>query len=300
MVAVSLSLGDYPWTAPLLDGEIALSGFELDCADYGGSQQFQQLIRELTYGASEMTLFTYLVAKEQGARCTAIPYFPWWVWPEESITVNRNAGITSPKDLEGKRIAVRTYAHSTGCWLRGLLAHDYDVDTQKMTFVLSSEENVAGMQLPANVELMLGADLAPLVASGELDGAIAIPPADERVVRLFADARQLHDRWRARGVSPIDHCVIIRDDLIEQYPTLPHELYRALLAAQDPFLERLASGQLSKEDQSFVDRADIVGPASIAPGVEANRKTLELAVRFAVEQHLLEREIALEDLFVML
>lgn len=300
MVAVSAVLGTYPWTAPLKNHEVTPVGFELEFFDFPGAlnEQFRVMTRDLAYGVSEMAWHTYLAAKEHGKPFTAIPFFPWRAWPHEVITVNKNAGINSPKDLEGKRVAMRGYTVTPGTWLRALLAHEYGVDTDKITYVLSVEEHVPEFELPPNVELMIGANLAPLVASGEIDAAIAIAPPDgNTIVPLFSNTKELHNVWRAKGIFPINHGIVIRDDVIAEHPEFPGELYRACLASKEPFLGRLANGKLTTDDLGAIDRADIVGPQSISSGIEENRITLEAAVTFAIEQHMLNKSIPIEDLF---
>ena len=34
----------------------------------------------------------------------------------------------APKDLQGKRIGVRSYTQTTGVWMRGILQNEYGVD----------------------------------------------------------------------------------------------------------------------------------------------------------------------------
>ena len=47
---------------------------------------------------------------------------------------NREPGPLAPKDIEGKTVGVRTYAQTTGRWIRGILQHEFGVDIDKVTF----------------------------------------------------------------------------------------------------------------------------------------------------------------------
>ena len=47
----------------------------------------------------------------------------------------RELGTLSPKDIEGRRVGVRTYAQTTGLWVRGILQHDYGVDLDKVEWM---------------------------------------------------------------------------------------------------------------------------------------------------------------------
>ena len=66
-----------------------------------------------------------------------------------AILVNTKAGISTPKDLEGKRVGVnRGYTVTTGVWARGVLQQEYGVDLNKITWVLSGDEHVAEYRPP--------------------------------------------------------------------------------------------------------------------------------------------------------
>ena len=68
------------------------------------------------------------------------------------FVVRPDAGIGTPKDLEGKRVGVRAYSVTTGVWTRGILANEYGVDNNKITWVVDDEEHVTQMPLPKNVQ----------------------------------------------------------------------------------------------------------------------------------------------------
>ena len=43
-------------------------------------------------------------------------------------------------DLAGKRVGVRSYAQTTGLWIRGVLRHEYGVDLDKVTWMTLGDE----------------------------------------------------------------------------------------------------------------------------------------------------------------
>jgi 4,5-dihydroxyphthalate decarboxylase len=67
--------------------------------------------------------------------------------------VNTKAGIAAPKDLEGKRVGVnRGYTgDDRASGSRTVLSHQYGVDLDKITWVLSGDEHVAEFRPPSNV-----------------------------------------------------------------------------------------------------------------------------------------------------
>src|SRR4051812_3884472 len=165
------------------------------------------MVRGLEYDVCELAITTYLCAKEHGKRFTALPIFLVRGFHHGAI-VARAAG--DPKELEGQRVGVnRGYTVTTGVWARGILADEYGVDLDKVTWVLSGDEHVAEYGPPANVvPLEPGKDLGEMVARGELAAAIGVER--EGLVPLIPDAQAAgFDALRRRGHYPINHLVVV-------------------------------------------------------------------------------------------
>ena len=60
-----------------------------------------------------------------------------------SLPIHRKAGITKPKDLEGKRVGVPLLTMTAVIYINGLLAHEYGVDLGKIHWVQGAM-NTAG------------------------------------------------------------------------------------------------------------------------------------------------------------
>src|SRR5204862_1162357 len=115
----------------------------------------------------EMAITTYLTARAYRKPFTALPVFVMRQFHHSPIVYNTKSGVTSPKDLEGTRVGVRAYTVTTGVWARGILASEYGVDLDKITWVRSDDEHVAGYEPTANVEKLPGGeDLAAAVNDG--------------------------------------------------------------------------------------------------------------------------------------
>lgn len=311
METLSVALAKHPWTAPLIDGEVTVEGFDLEFVPAASpmSPIFMRMARNQEFDVSEIALSTYLIAKELSKPFTAIPYFPLRNWPHGLLTVNRNSGIETPKDLEGKRLAVVSYSFTPATFARGLLAHDFGVDVDKIEYVVSSEEHLEEFEIPHNVERMIGTDLGALVASGEISAAIGVAPPDGgNIVPLFENPKALHEAWRARQLIPINHVMVIKDELLARSPDFARKLYAAFAEAKELFLRRNAVSDAMKSDTQTEKAATISRPksgettafttfAGGASGVEANRVVLEAFVDFAVEQHILKKPITLDEMF---
>lgn len=303
MTKLTVALGNYSHVAPLRDGTVSPKGYELEFVELGGPiiSAFRRMVRNLEFDVCEMAITTYLSAKEYGKPFTAIPVFPARAFPHRAIVVNRAAGVEQAKDLEGKKVGVRAYTVTTGVWARAVLADTYGVDLDKVTWVIADEEHVKECKLPDNVEYRPGADLGALVESGELAGGIGVYQGKSPdVVPLVSDRAEVERALvETTGVYPINHTVVIKDELIAAHPDLAPELYRAFVEAKKPFLEKLSSsGELTDEERELKARTEIVGPDPLPYGIGANRPTLEAIIRQAYAQKILSRQVAVEELFV--
>ena len=115
-------------------------------------QAFRRMVRNLEFDVCEMAFTTYLVAKAHGAPFTALPTFLVRGFHHGAVSINTAAGIREPKDLEGRQVGVsRGYTVTTGVWARGVLAREYGVDLDRVTWVLSGDEHVREYRPPGNV-----------------------------------------------------------------------------------------------------------------------------------------------------
>lgn len=163
----------------LKDGTVKPRGFEFAFEEVNPLiDAFRRMVRGLEFDVCEMAITTYLCAREHGKKMTALPVFLVRAFHHGAILVNAKAGIASPKDLEGRRVGVnRGYTVTTGLWARAILQHQYGVDLNAITWVLSGDEHVAEYRPPANVvPIEKGRQMQDLLASGELPPRSAWKP----------------------------------------------------------------------------------------------------------------------------
>jgi 4,5-dihydroxyphthalate decarboxylase len=290
-------------TVGLKDGTVTPRGFEFDFEDVPVIiKAFRRMVRGLEFDVCEMAITTYMCAHAHGKRFTALPIFPMRAFHHGAIVYNTKAGISSPKDLEGKKVGVnRGYTVTTGLWARSILQDEYGVDLSRITWVLSGDEHVAEYQPPSNViPVEQGKKLEDLVLSGEIPAAIGVQIDAPDVQPLIPNAREAgFNALRARGLYPINHTVVVKDDLLAAHPTLAAGIFNAFAEAKRPYLRRLAEGSIaepSKDDAVFKAVMDITGDP-LPYGIEPNRTTLEAVIRHAVTQGILPRVVPVEDLF---
>ena len=221
----------------LKDGSVKPRSFEFDFVEVDPLiAAFRRMVRGAEFDICEMAITTYICARAYGKPMTAVPVFLVRAFHHGAILVNTKAGIRSPKDLEGKRVGVnRGYTVTTGVWARGILQQEYGVDLSKITWVLSGDEHVAEYRPPANVvPIEPGKKMADMLAAGELAAAIGVEVELPDVKPLIPDALEAGiAALRRRGLYPINHTVVIRNELIAAHPELAADVFDAFAACQE-------------------------------------------------------------------
>lgn len=290
--------------AALKDGTVTPDGCSLEFEEVPVLvDAFRRMVRGLEFDVCEMAITTYVCAREHGTRFTAIPVFLVRGFHHGSIVHQTAAALTGPKDLEGRRVGVnRGYTVTTGVWARGILAEEYGVDLDRVTWVRSGDEHVAEYQPPPNVEsLPPRSSLAELLASGALPAAVGAAIEAPGVQPLIADSAEAGYRaLRERGLYPINHLVVIRDDVLAEHPGVGAAVFEAFADAKRRYVQRLRSGAV--EEPTPADRMhervmQIMGGDPLPYGIEPNRIMLERLLADATAQHILTRTVDVDSLF---
>ena len=230
-------------TVALKDGTVKPRTFDIDYEDVPILiQAFRRMVRGLEFDICEMAITTYICAKAHGKRFTAIPVFPARVFHHGAILYNTKAGIRSPKDLEGRTVGVhRGYTVTTGVWIRSILQHEHGVDLNKITWLLSGDEHVAEYRPPGNVvPIEKGKKLEDMVASGEIPAAVNIEVDHPDVKPLIPNPTEAgFEALRRSGHYPINHTVVVKDELLDAYPDLGADIFNAFVEAKRPYVEQL-------------------------------------------------------------
>lgn len=289
--------------AALKDGTVKPRGFVFDFEEVPVLiQAFRRMVRENAYDVCEMAITTYVCAKAHGKRFTAVPVFLVRAFHHGAILCNIRAGIRTPKDLEGKRVGVnRGYTVTTGVWARGVLQDEHGVDLAKITWVLSGDEHVAEYQPPANVvPLERGKNMGEMLASGELAAAIGVDVQHPDITPLIPNAREAGlAALRARGHYPINHLVVIKDDVLAAHSQVAEAVFEAFAEAKRLYLQRLREGRIEAptEMDDVYRRVQEIAGDPLPYGIEPNRRVLEELLRHAVTQRIIDRAPPVEDLF---
>jgi 4,5-dihydroxyphthalate decarboxylase len=283
VTTIRIAVGDYPHTLPLKRGEITSPSLKLDFVELKPMYlAFKPMVREHAYDASEMALVTYLQAKDHNKGLTLLPAAMLARFQHGTMLFNAERGKLSPSDLSGRQIGVRSYSQTTGVWLRGILQNDYDVDFSGVQWVTFEDGHVAEARDPPGViRARPGQDMTQMLIDGELDAAIygAAMPNDARLQSVIPDPNGEAQAWYGKHrLVPVNHMVVVTDELTRSNPQAVTELYRLL------------------EEGRKV--APPVGAIDTVPfGKDANRRCLDLLVTYCVQQKLISRRPIVDELW---
>jgi 4,5-dihydroxyphthalate decarboxylase len=301
MRRLTIAIGRYGVTQALHDGSVRPDGFDLEFVQVEPiTAAMRRMVRGLEFDVCEMAFTTYLCAKALGHPIIALPVFLTRKFHHGAAFHNVKSGIKSPKDLEGRTVAVnRGYTVTTNLWARGILQHEYGVDLDRITWAPTDEEHVAEYQAPRNVDLgWRGKPMAELL-SGPCDAAVGDARVDSDAIKpLIPDARAAGFAWfRKTGIYPINHGVVIKTALLDEAPRIAEALFAAFKASKAAYLARLKEGGESSPADAAVRELGAVVGDPFPFGIAANRKALETMVRFAVEQRVIPKPLGIKELF---
>ena len=313
---LTFAIADYPHTAALKSGAIRFEGIEPQFADVKPQiAAFRRMVRQVEFDVCELAPTTYIIARAYNAPFVALPIFVMRRFHHSGLLVRPDAGIATPKDLEGKKVGVRAYSVTTGAWTRGILIDEYGLDSSKVTWVVDDEEHVRELKLPSNViHAPPGRSLADMMAAGELQAGFdanagigrAGPPVAgwektpvpaSNYPDLFPDPVPIETDWfRRTGIYPMHGTIVVKESVLKEHPWVAVSIAAAFQAAKDEWLAKLRSGQI--EDRKYLALSKIVGSDPLPYGLEDNLPTIRALEDTAFKQKLTPRRMTIEELFV--
>ena len=316
-VKLTMALAHYDRHIPFFDGSLEVpDGLDLTVLQVGqstplkdGANRHERMIQKREFDVAEVSLSSYLMAKNRGAPLTAVPVFPRRLFSQSQIYVNIRAHIESPKDLITKRVGLSSFQTTLSVLAKGDLQREYGVPWLKVEWVLSKEENVPflpreGVSLQRVPE---GKKIGRMLEEGEIDALIMPHPpksimrGSKEVRRLFADARKEERKYfQKNGFYPIMHVLAVKEELMEKEPWLAGSLMALFDEAKritaeyydDPNWSHLAWGR-----HCFEEQREKLGEDVWPSGVLKNRASLERFIEYSLDQGLMERKMEVEDLF---
>ena len=312
--------GLYDRVIPLYSGEVRPEGIDFEFIGNDDPRDiFDKMGARQEYDAAEMSSSEFVCGTAAGTSpFVAIPAFMSRVFRHGFITINRNAGIRTPKDLEGKRVGVALYTMTAAVFMRGLLENEYGVDTSTFRWVQGAIEKAGAHGSPTVPPLLKkvnienntsGRSLSQMLSTGEIDALLgALMPegfgSDPNIVRLFPNFVEIEqDYYRRTRIFPIMHLVAIRRSIYEKHPEVAGSLYRALCESKRLALKKMDyTGALRTMlpwlPAHLEERRAVMGEQPWPFGIEPNRPTLNALVKYLHQQGMTDRVMDVDSLFV--
>ena len=315
-IPLKIAVADYPHTAAVRNGSIPIEGVDAEIITVQPQiAAFRRMVRHVEFDVCELAPTTYIIARAYGAPFVALPIFTVRRFHHAGLLVRPDAGIKSPKDLEGRKVGVRAYSVTTGVWTRAVLIDEFGLDSSKVTWVVDDEEHVTQLKLPSNViHAPEGRSLADMMADGELAagfhgnagvGRSGSPTDGWKTVEahypdLFPNAEELEANWfKHTGIYPMHGTIVVKDAILAAHPWVARSLFEAFSRAKNEWLQRLDAGEAnSASDQKYSKLRKIVGHDPLPYGMAANLKTIEALSNTAFKQKLTPRQMTIAELFV--
>jgi len=311
-----MALSHYDRHIPLFDGSVTAEGVNLQVLAVGqssplkhGQDRHERMLQQGEFDICELSLSSYLIAKSRGMPFTAIPVFPRRLFSLSQMWVNAKAGIHSPQDLIGKKVGLSTFQTTLSVLAKGDLQTEYGVPWRQIAWYISKDEAVP-LKPIEGVDMQLvkpGQKMGAMLEHGLIDALMVPHPPQEAlrgggvIHRLFADPRAEESKYfQKNGYYPIMHVIAFKDDVLTQNPSLATSVVEAFDRAKeacreyydDPNWSRFVWGR-----HLFEEERKAFGDDPWPHGVQKNRANLERFIGYSLDQGLMEKKLAVEDLF---
>lgn len=303
--SIELNGGDHEHTLSLTgDG----SGVAIEYRVLPIMEMFARMINHRAYEACEFSLANYILLKDAGADWLhAIPVFPNRSFRHNTLYVRADSTISDPKDLRGRKLGVPDYSMTAAVWVRGLLQDEYGLHWSELEWYCDSAHQ--RFREPKDVYVTaVSTDLEHLLLDGKLDALISMGTRDERLSRdrrklrrLIPDVEIVEREYYARtGIYPINHCVVVRDDLLERMPEVPKVLFDAYSASKARAYERRLGASLVPWGKRYwADVFDLFDGDPLPYGLtERNSSVVAKLIGYLYEQKFISKRWTPQSLFV--
>jgi len=277
-----VALGKHDHVKPLRDGRVTSPRLSFEFIDYDPlPKAFREMVRGDTLDISEMAVVTHLLAHHFGRpiRGLAIPL--WSRLPHTNLVCAEQSAIRGPADLNGKKVGVRAYAQTSGVWVRGIIAADYGVALDGITWGTMEDAHLPEYVDPPNTRRYSAPPaLRELMLQGEFAAIMGERVVDPTGIRsVIPQAKKAAQDWIARtGIQPINHTLTVKTALLKQHSWLAQELMELFTRARE------------------VAIADGAEPPP-AYGLAANQASLQLCLKYSHEQQITPRLYGVAEMY---
>ena len=309
-IKLTLGLALTPRTRALFDGSVQPEGIQLRCeSQFGeGLDNTGARHRAILGGATdggECSTSSLILARMRGASLRGLPVFPARQFRHRCIFCPATSTLSHPSELKGKRVIAHRYNATTAVWLRALLQDEYGVAPDQMEWYVA-EPDVGEEATPPPKSVTVNFIPPPktrehaieLVENGTVDAALepyGSLAKNPKLRRLLKDHRQEEaDYFRRTQVIPVIHTLVLQEELVGKDPWIVESLVSAFRKARA--LDERYMTEEERNEARWLREA--IGYDPFAYTFDAStQKSLEALIRCQMQQGLVKREPALEELF---
>ena len=309
---IEFPLMRYDITMPILEGRVTIDGVTLKPVKFSSMVNKEDpKMKAGEFGLCDLNIGYWLPAIEAGWEIVGLPVFSKRKPVYQLIFTRADAGIRSPKDLEGKRVGSRTYRTALTVWARGLLQDRHGVDRSKLLWIVQAKEVFPIHDLAANIEYVDDKkNMVERLIAGEVDAIITdisdtklfeILENHPKVKRMFPDYFVEDQKlYQETGIYTPVHMIVMSRTLDRKRPDLAAKFYTAFerakqIAYDDILSDRGGFSVIYLRERMKEQIATWGDPWKY--GLKANKSTIDAFMKHNVEQGMIRSQFFYGDLF---
>ena len=302
----------YDITMPILEGRVPIDGVTLKPVRSSSMiNKEDPKMKSGEFGLCDLNIGYWLPAIEAGWEIVGLPIFSKRKPVYQLLFIHADAGIRSPKDLEGKRVGSRTYRTALTVWARGLLQDRHGVDTAKILWMVQAKEVFPVHDPDAKIEYVDDKkNMVERLIAGEVE-AIITDISDTKlfetlenhpkVDRMFPDyVAEDQKLYRETGIYTPVHMIVMSRTLDRKRPDLAAKFYAAFerakqIAYDDILSDRGGFSVVYLRERMKEQIATWGDPWKY--GLKANKSTVDAFIKHNVDQGMIRSQFFYGDLF---
>jgi 4,5-dihydroxyphthalate decarboxylase len=269
---------------------------------------FVAMLETRRFEVCEFSLANYIVLRATGQDwLSAIPVFPFRAFRHSTAITRRDSALTDLAQLAGKRVGVEDYSMTAAVWFRGLLKREYGVDHRSITWVTGPKQR---LPLPRGASIeFTNQSLEDQLCDGGIDVMLGfavkdsqLPPQQRRLRTVLPDPEAVERGYYQRtSIYPINHCVVIRNDVLDKTPEVVDAVYGAYAKAKERAYRRQLGASLMPWGKAHWMRMfELFGGDPLPYGLTpVNRMVIGQLTRDLHEQGFIESVPDIDSLFII-
>jgi 4,5-dihydroxyphthalate decarboxylase len=308
-IKLSLACGDYDRTRALIDGTVQIQGINFIPVVLSSPERHKRMLKWEEFDVCELSMSSYLIAHEQNRDYVAIPVFPHRRFRHGYLFVRKDSEIKHPLELAYKRIGVRRFQNTAGLWLRGILEEYYGVKRENVQWFTEDDEEL-DVEFPSTLNIRRirpeDKNLDQCLLKGSIDALIY--PQETLSLNQKDGTRRLFDDYTAEemtyfkttGIFPIMHTIVIHKRILDKYPWVALETYKAFCQAKEEcskYLNDQRKSSLIWHNHYLQQETRMFGGDPWSYNLKDNEKTLHAMIGYSLADGLIKTKPQIHDLF---